>query len=103
MKPMPFLDEAIPQFDIVENLSIEGDPDGLILVTHRLISPAKVKDAQPCMGKPNRTVYMKSRIVRPTMIHHGNHVPEHPAVAWHAILCHESSYSAHSTRLMEAT
>ena len=50
MKSMPLLDEIIPQFDIVENLSIEGDPDGLILIAHRLTPTIKVKDAQPRMA-----------------------------------------------------
>jgi len=46
-EPVPFLDQFVAQFNVVEDLSVEGDPERLIRDLHRLGSAGNVDDAQP--------------------------------------------------------
>ena len=46
VKMMPFADQFVPQFGIVEYFAVEYDPDGAVLVVNGLMTAAQVDDAQ---------------------------------------------------------
>src|SRR3989442_4530084 len=67
---------------MVVDLAVVDDPDGLILVRHRLVTTRHVDDCQPSVSEPDRSFDQEALAVRPS-------VPEHVAHPVDARLVHD--------------
>ena len=54
-------DELAAQLDVVVDLAVEDDPDGLVLVGHRLAAAGEVDDAESGDGRGRRACAGDSR------------------------------------------
>src|SRR5208282_893519 len=61
--------EIRAQIAIVIDFTVEGNPDGLVLVGDRLVAAGQVNDAQAPIPQAQRAVQVKALVVRPTMHH----------------------------------
>ena len=50
------------QFDVVENLAVERDPDRAVLVRHRLLAAGEVDNAQPRVRQAYRSDRRAARV-----------------------------------------
>jgi hypothetical protein len=63
-----FLDQLIPQFNVIEDFTVKGNPYGLIFIVHRLVAPTEIDDAQSRMSEPHRAVDIEPCRIRTSMV-----------------------------------
>ena len=61
--------EVRAQIAIVIDFTVEGNPDGLVLVGDGLVAARQINDAQAPVPQAQRAVQVKALVVRPTMRH----------------------------------
>ena len=69
-------DEIGAQLEVVEDLAVEGDPDGAVLVAHRLAAAVDVDDAEARVRQADVAVDVESVAVRPAMRDRPDHARE---------------------------
>src|SRR5690349_5680661 len=94
-KPMTFLNQLLLQLGIIEDLSVESNPDRLRSITHRLFPAGEVDNAQPGVCQTNTIVHANSLLVWPAVIKGTNHSLEHKGIGRAAVPVNISSYSTH--------
>src|ERR1700686_2814831 len=62
-EPVSLTKQLLPEFQIVEYLAVERDPQRTILVAHGLLAACKIDDAQPGMRQTYAVIRVKSGIV----------------------------------------
>src|SRR3984893_14507799 len=72
-EPMSLSEQLFPEFEVVEDLAVEGDPERRVLVAHGLLATGKVDDAKPGVRQPHAVFRVKSGIVGPAMSQHADH------------------------------
>jgi len=65
--------ETISQLDIVEDLSVENNPDTLCFVMHRLLTGLKIDNGKTNMSEANVLVVEKAGIIRTSMNQRSQH------------------------------
>ena len=55
-KNMSAREQLFPQFYVIEDLTVEGDPDRSVFIVNRLVAAAQVNDAQPGIGQSDAVV-----------------------------------------------
>ena len=72
--------EAVPagfqfrtQLEVVENLAVEDDPEGAVLVGDRLLAGAEINNAEPGVAQAGKAVEINAELVRPAMTNHRQH------------------------------
>ena len=70
-------DQLLAQLDVVEDLAVEGDPDALVVVRHRLRAGRKIDDGKPRMGEAEAVAVARPLAVRAAVAQ----LREHPAEA----------------------
>ena len=88
-------EESGSKLGIVVDLAVEGDPDGPVLVAHRLGPPLDVDDREPTMPEPGRTFAEQAIAVRPPMLERRGHSGQQRAVGSFALAIHESGNATH--------
>src|SRR5699024_354560 len=68
--------QFLTQFQVVEDLAVEGYPDLALSIGHRLGATGDVDDRQPGMGEAHALVPVDSTAVRAAMGHAGDHAGE---------------------------
>ena len=72
--------ERAAQLDVVEDLAVVRDPDGLVLVMHGLGTTREVDDRQARVTQTKAGLQVKPGAVRSTMVDGGHHAFEHVGV-----------------------
>jgi hypothetical protein len=92
---MAFLLQLLPQALVIVDFAVVDNPDGLVLVTERLMPTGQINDAEAAVAKTDPTIEVKALIVRATM---GDHL-QHRAQLFlpHTSLAIFSANSAHQT------
>jgi hypothetical protein len=71
---MAIVQEVWFEIHIVEYFAIEGNPDGIILITHWISAARRqINDAQPAVPQANRALRPNSFIIRPAMLQYSRH------------------------------
>ena len=65
---------------VVVDFAVVDDPDGIVFVSHRLVSAAKINYREAAMRKPDALVNKDARIIRPAMRKRIAHRKKHRAV-----------------------
>src|SRR5437867_6748177 len=52
-----------PEGRMVIDFAVEGDPNALVFVCHRLVAPRDIHDGQPAMPKPDRSFNPEALII----------------------------------------
>jgi len=78
-KAMPFGDEPSAQLDIVINLTVEHDPQRVVLVAQRLVAAGDVYDGEPAKSQRRVVVNIESVIVRSSVRDDVGHASEERA------------------------
>jgi hypothetical protein len=73
IKPVTFLLQRSSQFNVIEYLAVEHDPDGLIFVVDRLPSTLEIDDAQARVREPYFIVNVETVTIRTAMMEHADH------------------------------
>ena len=68
IEAMTLLFKGRAQFDVIEYLAVETDPDSPVFVVDRLLAAGKVDDAETCRGKADLRIGEIAVAVRPAMI-----------------------------------
>ncbi len=68
--------QLVTQFNIIEDLTIEGDRQLATRIGHRLLAVAKANDGQPDMAEARARGRKDSMLVRPAMANRGRHLFE---------------------------
>jgi hypothetical protein len=88
--------EPRPQFGVVVNLAVEHDPDGAVLIRHRLVAGGDVDDRQTSMRQTDGAIDEQPLAVRAAMPHDVAHPRQTTFVdATLRIKCDDSSDAAH--------
>src|SRR5205807_489579 len=58
---------------VVVDLAVEDDPDGFVLVAHRLMAAGAVDDAKPGVPERHEVVAERARVVGPAMVERRDH------------------------------
>src|SRR6185436_8934342 len=74
--------QTLAQLQIVEDLTVEADPDGAIGIGHGLLTGGDIDDAEPRMAEPDALLGKKAEIVRAAMGNGANHAAQQRA--WRA-------------------
>ncbi|MCY1236056.1 hypothetical protein D9M72_486920 [compost metagenome] len=74
--------QLIAQFDIIEDLAVEGDRQFTALVRHRLLAVAETDDRQARMTKSGLLVDEDAVLVWAAMGNRGNHSLEEVLCVW---------------------
>jgi hypothetical protein len=90
------LDEILPQLEIVEDLAVEGHPNGAVLVTERLLTGTQVDDGQPAMSQADARLEMEALFIGPTMRQGSRHALDGIFVYRPSIPMPEPGYAAHA-------
>ena len=61
------------QLDVIEDLAVEDDPEGAILVGDGLLAAAQIDDAEAGVAQADRAIQIDAELVRPAMADHGQH------------------------------
>lgn len=72
-KPPAVSDQLLPQFDVVEDFTVERDDEFVAFQNHRLRAASEVDNAQPSVAQPNRAAQLNAIRVRPAMIKRRGH------------------------------
>src|SRR5579859_2191184 len=64
---VPFRFESVAELREIVNLTIEHDPDRVVLIGHRLATALDVEDAKPAMRQPDATIEIFAGPVRSAM------------------------------------
>ena len=73
-KSMSFPYEFFTKFDVVEDLAVERDPQGAVIVRHRLTAACEINDAQARVPEAHARLDMDAPIVGAAMIEHRSHL-----------------------------
>ena len=65
-----------PQFEVIENLSIENDPQGFVLISDGLAASFEIDDAQARVGEAGFAIKEDAKFVRPAMSQQREHLPQ---------------------------
>jgi hypothetical protein len=84
-KHMPACKQFLAQFDVVEDLTVKGDPHTPVFVAQGLVTAAEIDDAQPGMGQPDTGVGVNAPLIRTAMPDHGNHSLQHSQPDGHCL------------------
>jgi hypothetical protein len=76
LKPVTFALEIRAKLDVVEDLSVERDPQRAVFVRHRLAAAGHVDDAQPRVRKSGGRIRVQAAVIRTAMAERGNHAPK---------------------------
>jgi len=69
-------EQLLPEFQVVEDLAIERNPQGTVLVGHGLVAAGEIDDAEAGVRQTYAILRMKSSIVRSAMRQHPDHPPK---------------------------
>jgi hypothetical protein len=67
-KPMSLLNKVFTKLDVIEDLPVEYNPNGFILVMKRLAPGAEINNAQPGHPHPKIAIHKKTTFVRSAMV-----------------------------------
>src|SRR5436190_2171446 len=81
------------QFNVVENLAVEDDPDRFVFVGYRLVTTAQVDDGKPHHPEMHISVMVLTFVVGPSVANAAQH-PRHQALDRLSTI---SGYSAHDS------
>ena len=73
VEAVPLALEVAPQLDVVEDLAVEDDPDGLVLVVDRLPAALEVDDREAGVGEAHASVHQGAEAVGAAMLQGPNH------------------------------
>ena len=65
--------EVGAKLEVVEDLTVEDDPDAVVLVGHGLLTGAQIDDRQPGVPKCRDPVPVQAELVRPSMLDGPDH------------------------------
>ena len=71
---MSLLNQVFPELDVIENLSIECDPQSALRDGHRLMPAGQIDNAQPGMGETDRTMAVDADIIRTSVADGPDHL-----------------------------
>ncbi len=71
-------DQLLPEFDVVEDLAVEGDPNRLVVVRHRLRAGGKIDDRKARMREAEAVAVACPLAVRAAMTQRREHPLEQP-------------------------
>src|SRR5438093_3148779 len=94
-KPVAFSNQVLAQLEVVENLSVEGDPERAVFVRQRLVSAGYIEDAETCVSKAGAVFDIHPAVIRAAMVDHGGHGGEPPRLDPMAAARHSSRDAAH--------
>ena len=80
VETVPALLEHAAQLDVVEDLAVVGDPDGLVFVVDRLRAAREVDDAEARVAEAETGLEMEARAVRSTMPQRRHHALQQVAI-----------------------
>ena len=72
-------DQLGTQLDVVEDLAVKGDPDGAVLVAHRLLAAVEIDDAEARVGEADVAVDESAIAVRTAMRQRSDHARQQSA------------------------
>jgi len=90
-----FARELFTQLDVVENLSVEGDPQTAVGVLHGLVTGGEIDDAQTRVGQANGGVGIHPVVVRAAVPEHLDHAAETARLGRRAVQIEDACYSTH--------
>src|SRR5262245_60749045 len=93
---MAFRYEFFTNFDVVEDLTVERDPQRAVVIGHRLTATCDIDDAQSRVSKRCTRLDVNAAIIWPAMIEHRRHRHHAFGVNGLRIRCHHASNAAHS-------
>ena len=99
-EPMSLTEQLFPEFQVVEDLAVEGDPQRRVLVAHGLLAAGEVNDAEPGMRQTHAVLSVKSGIVRPAMSQHPNHPLEGIRSDGRSIEIEYAGYATHNDSVL---
>jgi hypothetical protein len=99
---MSLTEQLFPEFQVVEDLAVEGDPQRRVLVAHGLLAAGEVNDAEPGMRQTHAVLRVKSGIVRPAMSQHPNHPLEGIRSDGRSIEIEYAGYATHNDSVLGA-
>src|SRR5438034_7259560 len=79
-KAMTLPNEILAKLEVVEDLTIERDPERAVLVRHRLLSARDVENAEPGMGEPRMRLDVDTAVVGAAMAQQRDHIGEAASV-----------------------
>ena len=83
------------KFNVIEDLSVVNDPQGLVFIVDRLITTGKVDDAEACRCKASDIVHVNAEGIRAAMADQAKHATEETFVRALAAKIDYSCYSTH--------
>jgi hypothetical protein len=96
-KSMSFLNEFFTQFDVIEDLTVECDPQRAVGIRHRLTAACEIDNAQSRVSKAETGLDVDASIIGAAMIEHHRHRGQ----AIHVNRCrfgrHDAGNAAHSS------
>jgi len=99
-KPVPLPCQALADLEVIVYLPVKDDPDGPVLIAHRLVTAGDVDDTQAAMGQGRVPVEVKALVVRAAMGEGTGHCPYNALIngsltGW----LDDTRDAAHSTRI----
>ncbi len=65
------------QFDVVEHLAVEDDPQAAVFIADRLVAAGEVDDAQAGVAKPHVRIAVHAESVRAAVPNHAQHAQQY--------------------------
>src|SRR5277367_290507 len=93
---MALLDQLFPQFKVVEDFAVVGNPKRTISVGHGLSAARDIENAQAGMGKADFTVEMDAVSVRTAMREGCGHAGQEACVRSSVTHFYHAGNAAHS-------
>src|SRR5262245_3039803 len=92
---MAFLCEIVAQFDVIEDLTVECDPQRAVSIRHRLTAACEINDAQSCMSECGLRLDVHAAVIRTTMREHRGHGRHTVRIESFRFSRHDASNAAH--------
>src|SRR5204863_391453 len=90
-----FADQLFPQFDMVEDFAVEGDPETPCPIVHGLIARSRIDDTQARVRESDVPVGIDTFAVGSAMTNHLDHGSEWAWVCSDSVEADKARYSAH--------